>query len=1141
MTSLKHRKSYRIASSETKSENDHYCKSLPDLRKVRKHRLITLFRAFTGSKHDLTTSGQVYRQFEWKVFEFKLVLPDGSQERIIGQGDDTIGDLVRPILKRISLNNNNSSELRLVNEHGMIIDLEAKACNHENLAIIVKHCLSVKDINSDIPPHDNNNGVNAIPNGYHRINGDRDRCRCTCESKVSSPSIVETFISSPTTIITRELFNPSSTIDEEEKSDILTDTNTSNTESETVADMPKQLFSGPYCVSGHVQQSPASSSSSSTHSPNNRKWSRIFSSRVLSSSLKTPEQRPLSISCDQLDSLKPSAEPMSLQTSHQTIDEFDQVSHFGNQPCRLVSITSPKKKFADSASHWDVVDACNRSIEHFSSSQHPSLDPRINLGRMLSPPNSMSNESANGKNSESSNSSKKGRRTTINWPFKRNSSSKSDPSLNDPLSTPTSSSTTNSPASVLLNYNRRDFFPLQASLRQQDDNVLSPLITNLLQQLFIKGPGTVGIFRKSANARLCRELKMKLESDANLDLSDYPVTAIASVFKEILRNIPGGLLESRYFDDWMAAISDDNYEKRDDRIAKLLDKLGSFNLLLLKHLICVLWHIAQQSSENKMSSMNLAVCIGPSVFADNSQLLKRCEEVSKLVPKLVAHMIDHCHELFGSAITTLFGPVKDVEKQDSGAEESDSLNSLQDGGINTNGPVVSNKRDDESIESFERIMGEETSSSGSRGSPCKRLSPPSENKMSLSNLSQDSGLTLSDTQLYSPDDGDFESSDRCSPAVGPKLPCHLTKSVPDLETSEDAINVTFSYGRSVGVSIDGSCHDVVRKRRHHDPVSRIKANQINSSRICPSFVGYPINNNPMNNGDAHSLTPDSRPSSLTSSYFMSGQQPRSLQTPSKISPLTHPPLTKSVTHLDHSIDTSSYVHDARTGCSVVRRSSSPSSKLSSSSTPHDVVRRSGDSTMESVLANRTNFNRSKLKEPPSYDSYLQNHGYSSFQVTKSQSSGLLASNSSSLLNSLPSHPSLSQLNKSVPDLEACHDDSINATLSYGRSVGVSIDGSCYDVMRKRRHHDPSTRTKLTQIQGNTVNSTNGPPPYECHMYSSLPVTGNIRTDELENYEGSKQIASRYLRNGNAVRPYRHKRPPLAAVLLVCSLGQESYV
>lgn len=196
------------------------------------------------------------------------------------------------------------------------------------------------------------------------------------------------------------------------------------------------------------------------------------------------------------------------------------------------------------------------------------------------------------------------------------------------------------------------------------------------------------------------------------------------------------------------------------------------------------------------------------------------------MPKLVAHLIDHCHELFGASITTLFGSNKDLEKQDSDVEEdSDTFSSLPE---NTR-HLMRGKRD-VFIESYDRMMGKDspTSMTSSSGSPCKRLSSPVENKTSLSNLSQDSGLTLSDTQLYNPDDADSESSENYVPQPVSRLPLHLTKSVPKLDASsyEDAINMTFSYGRSVGISIDGSCYDVVRRRRHHDSLVLARANQL---------------------------------------------------------------------------------------------------------------------------------------------------------------------------------------------------------------------------------------------------------------------------------------------------------------------------
>ena len=207
--------------------------------------------------------------------------------------------------------------------------------------------------------------------------------------------------------------------------------------------------------------------------------------------------------------------------------------------------------------------------------------------------------------------------------------------------------------------------------------------------------------------------------------------------------------------------------------------------------------------------------------------------MSKQVPKLIAYLIDHCPDLLGERTLSLLGnsPVAITDKdlhsrQDSGAEESDSLNSLPDNGVGSNNSSGGNRCDDSSIDSLERALMDDSA----RVSP---NSPPHSsvtfaNKMSLSNLSHDSGLTLSDTQLYTPDDEECDSDQfnsgysqprKASPLVYP----YLAKSVPHLDqTGLDSsdINVTFSYGRSVGVSIDGSCHDVVMRKRRHQAIGQ---------------------------------------------------------------------------------------------------------------------------------------------------------------------------------------------------------------------------------------------------------------------------------------------------------------------------------
>lgn len=369
---------------------------------------------------------------------------------------------------------------------------------------------------------------------------------------------------------------------------------------------------------------------------------------------------------------------------------------------------------------------------------------------------------------------KKPRRPTlINWPFKKQPSSKQSSTDSGSIS------------------------PVVGSLFGQDLSKVSPNgslpkpVMALLRQLFLRGPFTYGIFRKSGNVRSKRELQARLEEDPDFNLSDMPIHVVAAVFKEFLGCLPDCLLQRCLYSEWLKVLRVEPQWKKRDYTISLLKRLPPAHVELLRHFLCVLWHINNRSKENKMPSSNLAVCIGPSLlspkFVDSYHSPTLQSEISEQVPQLVEYLIENSVDIFGKDLLTLFGepPQKDPSIQDSGAEESDSPHSLQESGS-------AFRRDDSSIDSLERALMEDSS---------PKL--PNRTKVSLTNLSRDSGLTLSDTQLYTPED-DVEMENTNSALQG------MTKSVPHLE----AVGVQEStYSRSNGVSIDGSCNDVVRRRK----------------------------------------------------------------------------------------------------------------------------------------------------------------------------------------------------------------------------------------------------------------------------------------------------------------------------------------
>ncbi|KAF4517414.1 hypothetical protein B566_EDAN005023 [Ephemera danica] len=280
-------------------------------------------------------------------------------------------------------------------------------------------------------------------------------------------------------------------------------------------------------------------------------------------------------------------------------------------------------------------------------------------------------------------------------------------------------------------------FELPLSRVCAPDSSPPPSVMVMLQQVFAKGPFTQGIFRKSANARLVREARARLDTGASPSSVELlPVLVTAALLKDFLRSLPDPLLTSALYAEWLAPATETGSEQqRLARVKGLLDRLPPANRSLLAHLLCVLHHVARRCSLNLMTAANLGVCVGPSLLWGPSP----CADTSRAVPALVELLVSRCELLFGPGVTRLLGDPPDPLqlRQDSGAEESDT------GGM---------RRDDSSLDSLER---EELMSP-----------PPRKDKMSLS---RDSGLTMSDCQLYTPDEEE-SSSTSSGLSGGDKLP-----------------------------------------------------------------------------------------------------------------------------------------------------------------------------------------------------------------------------------------------------------------------------------------------------------------------------------------------------------------------------------
>ncbi|XP_010884478.2 rho GTPase-activating protein 20-like isoform X2 [Esox lucius] len=238
----------------------------------------------------------------------------------------------------------------------------------------------------------------------------------------------------------------------------------------------------------------------------------------------------------------------------------------------------------------------------------------------------------------------KRRRSLINWAFWKGSNSNLD----------SSSTNISSPATGYLFGQKLNTICW--------DNTLPKSVMDMLVFLYNEGPFTRGIFRRSAGAKACRELRDRLDSGAQgVPLTREHVFIIANVFKDFLRNIPDSLLCSSLYDQWMDVMEESEAEEAEEEkqaqdIKSLICLLPKENALLLRYLVAMLHGIQENAHDNQMNAFNLSVCIAPSMLWAPGPSSPEVEgEGAKKVCDLVRFMIEHCQEVLGEDVTSLFG------------------------------------------------------------------------------------------------------------------------------------------------------------------------------------------------------------------------------------------------------------------------------------------------------------------------------------------------------------------------------------------------------------------------------------------------------------------------------------------------------
>ncbi|XP_073692650.1 unconventional myosin-IXAa [Garra rufa] len=123
-----------------------------------------------------------------------------------------------------------------------------------------------------------------------------------------------------------------------------------------------------------------------------------------------------------------------------------------------------------------------------------------------------------------------------------------------------------------------------------------------------------------------------LPSDVNgVNLDDYNINVIASVFKQWLRDLPNPLMTFELYDEFLRAMGLQDKKEVIRGVYSIIDQLSRTHLNTLERLIFHLVRIALQEETNRMSANALAIVFAPCILRcpDTTDPLRSVQDIGK--------------------------------------------------------------------------------------------------------------------------------------------------------------------------------------------------------------------------------------------------------------------------------------------------------------------------------------------------------------------------------------------------------------------------------------------------------------------------------------------------------------------------------
>ncbi|XP_036203731.1 unconventional myosin-IXa isoform X11 [Myotis myotis] len=148
-------------------------------------------------------------------------------------------------------------------------------------------------------------------------------------------------------------------------------------------------------------------------------------------------------------------------------------------------------------------------------------------------------------------------------------------------------------------------FGVELSRLTSEDRTVPLVVEKLINYIEMHGLYTEGIYRKSGSTNKIKELRQGLDTDAeSVNLDDYNIHVIASVFKQWLRDLPNPLMTFELYEEFLRAMGLQERKETIRGVYSVIDQLSRTHLNTLERLIfhlvsCVELIVVEQMNKYK--------------------------------------------------------------------------------------------------------------------------------------------------------------------------------------------------------------------------------------------------------------------------------------------------------------------------------------------------------------------------------------------------------------------------------------------------------------------------------------------------------------------------------------------------------------